>query len=78
MIIVAYIIIAVAAIAGAYAICRAVDSHFTVKEIAVEQVYKAGVLSETIDHACEEIKWLTDEMMTSINDKLMEQFKNLG
>lgn len=75
MIIVTYVAIISMAIIGVYAACRAIDSHFINKETAVKSVYKAGVMQDTIEHACEEINWMTSDMIKNINDQLQNMFK---
>ena len=75
MIIVTYFVIASLAFIGIYAACRAIDSYFTTKEIAVKHVYKAGVTQDAIDHACEAIDWMTSDMIKNINDQLENMFK---
>ena len=71
MIIVAYIGTLIVGGIILYTVCRAVDHFFTMREEGAKAVYTAGL----IDNACDDIKWLTDDMLKNINDQLQSMFK---
>ena len=71
MIIVAYIGTLIVGAIILYTVCRAVDHFFIVREEGVKTGYKA----ELIGTACDDIKWLTDDMLKNINDQVQNMFK---
>ena len=71
MMFVAYISILLVAAIILYAVCRAVDHHFTIREEEDRAIYK----SQLINHAFDDVKWLTEDMLKKINDQWQNMFK---
>lgn len=78
MVILMFAILILVIVVGAYAACRAIDHHFTMKEVEKETAEKHGYNEELLRHAFEDVEWLTTDMITKWNDELQKAFKNLG
>ena len=57
---------AITFIVAVFFICRWIHSNFKVREMGIKAVYDAGKISQGF----EEVRYLTDDMIKSINDQL--------